>query len=451
MRQRSIPLALATLPVALLVIGCARKPPALPPTAPTPSSPVPAISAAQAREVLAEAIRARPDDPTARLELALFDLRANDLHNAERELIDLWKRFPRFARAPYHLGMLYLTHGYETDAVMPLEAAAALAKDDPQAQVNAALACLRTGRLAEARKYAHAALRLDPERPDPYLLMARLNANYGTASQAIEDAKKYLERSPNPVPGYYLLGRLYARRADRANAELWLKRAVEANPDNAEFWLALGRVYYELFGASRAEEGIRCFEKALSLNPDYWEAHLTMGRALASKRQWKEAVTHLEAAVSNAPQPLSLYYDLGQALLKIGRREEGRKMLAEFQRYKVSKSDYMNGYQRLSRAIEAAPKDRARRYALARFCLSYGQYGAAELTLRETARLLGEDETLRRLLQETEAQRRSALSAVSAPSSGDPATPAGQGMDSLLSSRPIDSLPSGQGGARDGR
>lgn len=398
---------------------------------------MPTISAEQARAALEQAAQARPDDPVTRLELALFDLRANDLRRAERELIALWQRFPRFARAPYHLGMLYLAHGYETDAVLPLEAAAAIAKDDPQVQVNAALACFRIGRQEKARKYAQAALRLDKERPDPYLLMARLNANHGTAAQAIADVQEYLKRSPNPVPGYYLLGRLYARQADRQNAERWLRRAVEADPNNAEFLVALGRVYYEMFDATRADEALQCFEKALSLHPNHWEAHLSKGRILMGRRQWQEALPHFEAAVAHAPQPLSLYYDLAQALLKTGREAEGRKMLAEYQRYNSSKRDYTNGFIKMSRAIDEAPKDRARRYALARFCLSYGQHGAAELTLRETARLLGEDETLRKLLREVEARRQAAARAVAAPSSGSAPRP-GSGAGTLFTAPPID-------------
>ncbi len=368
-----------------------------------PSRQAPSVSkmtVEQIRAKLDEAARASPNDPLAQLEVALFDLRANDLHNAERELIAISKQFPRLPRAPYHLGLLYLTHGYETNALPLLRRAAGLAKDDELIQSTLALACFRTGNEAEARRYAEAAIRLDPQAPDAYLVLARLNDHHGTALQAIANVRQYLERSPAPAPGYYLMGRLYARQGDRANSELWIKRAIATDPNNADFWLALGRVYYDMFAADRADDGIRCFEKALTLNPNLWEAHQSLGRVMRDRQQWAAAIAHFEAALRSPTSPRSIQYDLGQALLKAGRLEEGRKLLAQFQSREKAKREYTSGFAKLNRAIDKAPLDRSRRYSLARFCMQYRQYSQAELVLREAEQRLGADDILRQLLIE---------------------------------------------------
>jgi tetratricopeptide (TPR) repeat protein len=402
--------------VALLTVLCgchSRQSPAAPVVAEKAAnlSPV-TLSVTEARTALAEAIRFSPADPAAQLELALFDARANFLADAEREMKACWRRFPRYARAPYQLGMLYLTHAREADAVTCLQAAAALSPSDAQVQWNAGLACFRAGDPQGAIRYLNSALAIDPQVPEPYLLLARCYDHQGTARLSLENVRLYLERSGDPAPGYYLMGRIYSRQADRDHAREWLQRAVQADPNSAEFWTALGRVYFELFNATHARDGIECYQKALALDPNNWAAHQYLGHALLDQHQYEAAVTHLRAALQNCPDPGPLYYDLSQALLKGGHEEEGRKTLATYQGYR----DYQEGVNRLNRAIDAAPQDRARRYALARFCLAHHQPTAAQSVLEETARRLGVDPTLQRLQDEVNASHAPPATSLTEPS-----------------------------------
>lgn len=363
------------------------------------SVPTPDLTAAQVRDVLAAAVQDAPDDPMARLELALFYRRTGDPANAERELLAGCEKFPGFARAFYHLGMLYLFQERNAEATAPLERAAALSPNDPQVQMNAGLACFRAGKEKAAKRYAEATLRLNPRQPDVYLLLARMNDRHGTAKKALSYLRQYLEYSPRPAPGYYLMGRIHARLGERDEAERWLRRAVEADPNTPDFWTTLGRVYFEMSGTDRAEEGIRCYEKALAIAPDHADAHRYLGLARMKQRRFQEAATHLRTALRGVAEPGPLYYDLGQALLNAGRTDEGRQALATHQAYR----DFTTGFKQRSRAVDEAPKDRTRRYELARFCLKYRQYRASLDVLRETAQKLGPDETLRRLVAEVQA------------------------------------------------
>ena len=388
--------------VAVPLLGCRNvsvpvAAPIAPPLTPSPAPPeVPALSMTQARDILAAAVSKLPKDPQPILELALFDLRINDVASAEHQLIDLRRKFPRFARAPYHLGQLYLMQGRMQEALEPFRAAASLAPEDARAQVNVGSVLLRLGAEPEARQYAERARKGDPKLPDAYLLLARLDDHHGTAKQAIENAKKYVELSPNPAPGLYMVGRVYARQADGVNAETWLLKAREADPNNVEIWVTLGRVYYEILRATRGAEGTRCFEKALELNPHDWESHLWLGRARMNDNQFPEAVTHFREALANAPQPGPIYYDLAQALLKAGQTTEGQKTLATYQSYR----EYTNGVKRLREAAEKAPRDRTRRIALARFCIQHHQYRGALSVLKETQQVFGADKTIERMRAE---------------------------------------------------
>src|SRR5205807_3499949 len=134
-------------------------------------------------ELTSEA-RSTPGDPRPQLELALMHRQTNNLPEAERRLKAIWKQYPTFPRAPYHLGMLYLAQGRAAAAAAPLQAAADLDKGDPQTQVNAGHALLGIGDERAARRYAESAVRLDPKAPDAYLLLAQVNDHHGTALQA---------------------------------------------------------------------------------------------------------------------------------------------------------------------------------------------------------------------------------------------------------------------------
>ncbi len=410
---------------------------------PASISAAPPLTADQVRAELENAVKAMPDDPQARLELALFYRNTNDLPDAERELIACWKRFPKFPRAPYYLGLLYLTHGRDLDAVAPLLAAAALSPQDALVQVNAGTACWQAGRQEQALNYARIALRIDPKVPDSYMLLARLYDHHGTADLALSNLRTYLQYSPNPAPGCYLMGRIYARQADRENALLWLQRAIAADPKNTEFLVTLGRIYYELFNTTHAEDGINCYRQALELDPNAWEAHLYLGRALADRREWEEAITHFRAALRTTDDPGPIYYDLGQALVKAGQQDEGRKALAEYKAY----HEYTNGIEKLRGAVNAAPQDRARRYALAQFCLRYRQYDQALIALREADQKLGPDTTLQRLQAEAEAGRDATARRVAAQSGSGAMNP----LSSLVFPPSEAASPLRQGGPGNGR
>ena len=437
-RRRAILLAAVAGSVAALALGAAhvwRQDAPTPPRAVTarerPAALLPAErpTADRARAVLADAVSRVPADPATHLELALFYRGLGDSAGAERELIACARRFPRFARAPYHLGMLYLAQGRDQEAVAPLRAAAQLSPADPLVQVNAALACFRAGDTGGANAYLRTALALDARLPEAYLLLARLNDHHGTAKIALAHLRRYLQYSPDPAPGQYLMGRIYARLGLKAEAEQWLKRAVATDPNNPDFWATLGRVYYELANVSRAQEGIRCYEKALALAPNHADAHRYLGAARLQQRRFDEAVTHLNAALQVSADPGPIYYDLGRALLNSGHPTEGRQALAKYQAYRA----YTTGFSRLSRAVNAAPRDRAARLALARFCLEHQQYGPALEALRETARVLGPDETVRHLLETTQthqaAARAAAARAAAARAADPPPAPGGTPAD----------------------
>ena len=360
-----------------------------------------ALSPIEARARLAATVAMNPDEPHPALTLARFDRDNGRAPDAERELAAICRRFPRYVDAAFDLGSLYLNRGENDAALSYLKTAAKLAPNSHDTQVMAGLASFRLGRTADARRFVDEAIRLDKDAADSYLLLARIYSTSGTAQKAMAALRDYLKRSREPEPGYYLMGRLYYRQADMPEAERWLKRAIDARRDNPDTWAMLGHVYAELDNGRRIDEGIECYAKALALRPNAGETEAALGRALMQQHRWEESIGHLRAAVRSAPDAGPLLYTLGQALLRAGHTDEGRRILAEYQAYR----DFSAGIAERKRAVEQSPHDRSRRYALTRYCLSYGQFAAADQVLTETEHKLGSDDMLRRLRAQVAAAR----------------------------------------------
>ena len=358
------------------------------------------LSVEQAREILKAATQTFAKDPNAWLELALFEFKANNVTEGEKLLKEIRQRFPTYARAPYHLGMYYLSQRKNLEATEALDIAATLAPADTVILNNAGIAHLGIGNESKAREYGEQAIKADPRYAEAYILLARANDHPGTAQQAIDYANQYVKYAIEPSAGYYLLGRTYARQAKKDSAIEALTKARDADPQNPKVWLLLGRVYYELFRATKEEEGIQCLQKALELDPNQWEAHQWLGRVYAGRSKWTEAISNLQEALRLSPDPGSLYYDLGQALMKSGKIVEGQKMLQRHQDYQ----DFTRMMGQLTASVAKEPKNRALRYDMARLCLNYHQSRGAISLLNEAEHLLGTDATFHALRQQAEAE-----------------------------------------------
>jgi tetratricopeptide (TPR) repeat protein len=386
-----------------LLTGCGSEKPAAPPKS-VPAAPAAASSAlspVEARARLVAAVNTSPDNPNAYLKLAQFDRDNNNLPDAEATFQTLRQKFPRFFEGTYQLGLLYLNTSRNEEAIAPLKAAVELKRDHVEAHTMLGLAYFRLGRYPDALKAAQEANRLNPNEAAPYLLMARIYSNKGTAEQVTNAVQAYLKRSNTPAPGYYFLARLYYRRADKPKALDYIRRAVRLDPENPDYIAMQGRIYGELGTPAEQAEGRQYLEQALTRKPDDWEIHEALGRLLMREQMFEEAIGHFRAALKTAPNMGPILYTLGQALQRAGHTEEGQRVLTEYQAYR----EYTQGLESRKRAVQSAPQDRSRHYALVEFCLKYRQYEAATAFLADAERKFGADAASRQLKARLQAPR----------------------------------------------
>ena len=82
---------------------------------------------------------------------------------------------------------------------------------------------------------------------------------------------------------------------------------------------------------NRPEEAVAAFQKVLRIDPNDVGANINLGQLYAQQRKYPEAIAVLRTAIAAEPYNATALYNLGTALMRSGQREEGQKVIAQFQ------------------------------------------------------------------------------------------------------------------------
>lgn len=82
---------------------------------------------------------------------------------------------------------------------------------------------------------------------------------------------------------------------------------------------------------NKPEEAITYFQKVLRIDPNDVGANVNLGQLYSQQRKYPEAIAALRLAVAAEPYNATALYNLGTALIRSGQRDEGQKVIAQFQ------------------------------------------------------------------------------------------------------------------------
>lgn len=82
---------------------------------------------------------------------------------------------------------------------------------------------------------------------------------------------------------------------------------------------------------NRPEQAIPSFQKVLQIDPNDVGANVNLGQLYAQQKKYPEAIAALRLAVAAEPYNATALYNLGTTLIRSGQREEGQKVIAQFQ------------------------------------------------------------------------------------------------------------------------
>lgn len=219
--------------------------------------------------------------------------------------------------------------------------------------LNQGLSASESGRPLDAEREWKSALRLDPRRPEPYLLLAQLYLHGGRPDLAIPllerlrelapryphalctladsytragETKKGFQTArqatliePNCARGHAIAGIHFGEQQDSRSAIAELARAVALAPGDDQIALSLAQTHLDASNLTAAEEIAR---DVLSRNPSYATAWYTLARSYARRTptpgNLKEAVRSYEKAIEFNPALADAFAEIGRLKLLAG-------------------------------------------------------------------------------------------------------------------------------------
>jgi cytochrome c-type biogenesis protein CcmH/NrfG len=168
-------------------------------------------------------------------------------------------------------------------------------------------------------------------------VMAHEMARQGNNEGAIAQYREALKIDPQ-LPGIHfdlaemLNGSSIAAAQEEAQAEY--KAALAVNPFDAKSECRLGEIAAK---RNDPKAAFAHYSRALELQPGDLDANLGLARALVAMKQPEKAEPLLQRAVRLDPTHAIAHYRLAALYRSMGRTEDARRELADFQKYKRMK------------------------------------------------------------------------------------------------------------------
>jgi tetratricopeptide (TPR) repeat protein len=210
-----------------------------------------------------ESLAGDPNNPQIRLLAARARVQNGQFQQAESDLTDLSKRYPKASAVQTQLGMLY---GSKGDA-------------------------------AAARRYFSRALELKGDDIEALTGLVALDLQAKNVEAAVSRVKAQAASMPT-APMLMLAARTYVAAGDAAAAEASLKKALDLDNDNLEVYAALGQFYVS---RGKNAEARAEFEKLASASAKPIGAMTMVGMLYEAENNAAAARTQYEKILKQAP------------------------------------------------------------------------------------------------------------------------------------------------------
>jgi tetratricopeptide (TPR) repeat protein len=146
--------------------------------------------------------------------------------------------------------------------------------------------------------------------------------------EAADAFRRALQLEPTLALARINLGIALFNLPDLPAAQKELQAASTAAPSAPQPHYLLG-----LLGKTqnRPEEAISSFQKVLRIDANDVGANVNLGQLYAQQRKYPEAIAVLRTGLAAEPYNATALYNLGTSLMRAGQREEGQKVIAQFQ------------------------------------------------------------------------------------------------------------------------
>jgi len=273
---------------------------------------------------LHKAERLAPTMTGVRLNIGLAYYRQNDFWHAAPAFESVIKDQPDSVQARSLLGQCYFFTERWVEAVDTLEPIWAQESNDLTYLYVLGIAADKAERKELSDRALTQLAQVGGDSAEVHLLIGKAKLNLEAYDDAIGELKAAVEASPKLPFAHFYLGLAYSKKGDYEAAKAAFLKDIALEPDVAFNYDELGNVYFLTEHDPDAE---KAFRQALKLEPKLLTAHLGLAKVYQRQEQYEKALSELAVAGKLDPSSSRIHYLRGQILLKMGRKEEGKKEL----------------------------------------------------------------------------------------------------------------------------
>jgi tetratricopeptide (TPR) repeat protein len=278
----------------------------------------------QALEMLSKAEKLAPAAAGIKLNIGLVYYRQNEFLRAIPPFEATVRDQPNSLQARYLLGLCYFfaeRWGDAADTLDPL-----WAQESTQLNYLYVLsrAAQKAGRKDLDEKAAARMVEVGGDSAAFHLIIGKSHLNLDQYDMALTDLQAAAQADPKLPFVHFNLGLTYLKKQDyeRARDEFLKDAAIE--PDLAFNYDELGDVYALLQQDSDAEKNYR---EALRLDPRLINSCVGLAKIYQREEKYLQALAALDMAGKLDPGATNIHYLRGQVLLRMGRKQQGKKEL----------------------------------------------------------------------------------------------------------------------------
>jgi tetratricopeptide (TPR) repeat protein len=296
-----------------------------------------------------------PKLPGAHMFLGVVNYQMHRLDKAREALQDEIALNDKNPEAEMWLGVVELADGHPEKAIAPLDRAAELAPND----LNVLDYRARAHTLVARDSYA-AMYKLAPDSWQVHRALGESYAETGKTAEAISEYKTALAMQPQNSDLYEALGNAYQKVSKFPEANQAYEQELRLSPDNMVALYNLGKIAIE--NQEDPKAGVPLLEEVVKVYRHSAPADFYLGLGLVKLGRDRDAIPHLEKVgqdESTGEMAKRASYELARAYRRVGREEESKRALAQFQRLKAA-DELQEAHQNEVRSkLQALDKSRA--------------------------------------------------------------------------------------------
>jgi len=212
--------------------------------------------------------------------------------------------------APFHnnIANTYKALGKIDEALRHYHEALRLKTPYPEALNNLAALLYRIGKYAQALEYFQKSLRSQPQSADTHYNIANCYVQLDRLLEAKSHYETVLALHPNHWGAMHNLGIILCTLKDFEQAKPLLEHSLLREPDNIDTLFHLGVIYSALFQIHDAK---RCYEKILTIDNQHAASHHNLATLLLQSSQPAAALLHFEHALLLQPENKTAAHMIG--------------------------------------------------------------------------------------------------------------------------------------------